>query len=222
MVVGECAWRRLRRRCACVRGSGCRRVWLRVVVVLLVVCGWPAFASLPALLVRGSVLVGRVGCAASESVCVPGGVGVGQRCARARAGFARVLFQGVVLALGAPRWISRKIWGLISQRRIFAALPRRLGAGGRAPPAVSEEGSRGASSRAGPGQGPGRCRAKGSQPKAVQAVSGGFGVIRASRLYLSWSRKRLMCVMISFQSRSIWRSGSLRLASRSYFVMGAT
>ena len=112
--------------------------------------------------------------------------------------------------------------GLTFQCRIFAALPRRLGVGGRAPPAVSEEGSRGASPRAGPGQGPGRCRAKGSQPKAVQAVFGGFGVIRASRLYLSWSRKRLMCVMISFQSRSTWRFSSLRLASRSCFVMGVS
>lgn len=52
---------------------------------------------------------------------------------------------------------------------------------------------------------------KGSQPQAVRAVSGGFGVIRASRLYLSWSRKR-----------SNWRSSSLRLASRYCFVMGVT
>ena len=110
MVVGECAWRRLRRRCACVRGSGCRRAWLRFGPALLVVCGRADVSFVVRVGCAGSVLVGRVGCAAYGSVCVPGGVGVGQRCARARAaGFARVLFQGVVLALEAPRWISRKL-----------------------------------------------------------------------------------------------------------------
>ena len=110
-----------------------------------------------------------------------------------------------------PRGGSRENLGIDFSAQNFRGTPPAVG-GGRAGPSPC-------GSRAGPWS---LLPGKKSQPKAVQAVSGGFGVIRWPRLHLSWSRKRLMCVMISFQSRSIWRSSSLRLALRSGFVMGVT
>jgi len=208
--VGSCG-----RLCACVRAwwpAVTARVGSHACVTVLL--GWYPFCP-------HGVLAGRVGCGARAWSLVPGDVGPGKLYARgsvlgsgcgARGKFLRTHFLARKFRDSPPAMGSAA--GMAGLRccagflRFVFGLRLKRGHGERLH-------VRGAG--AGPCSLPGIttfrrvlramtfCRnssEKGCQPQAVQAVSGGFGVIRSSR--------------------SIWRSGSLHLASRSCFVMGVT